>query len=282
MRINARSVAVVTLITFLVATLSLSIAYQNRNIIREKYELAFHVSASVAVTTHRTRGWPEYIAHGGGAVNGKEKTNSLEALNLNYEKGFRFFELDFNWTSDGELVAIHDWNESKLTTFGGKPKTMSLLEFRQAQTLTELSQMTLDDVAEWIRNGHEDAYVVTDIKDHNVDGLRLIASRHYDIQKNFIPQIYRFREMSPARRLGFPQVILTLYAAEYTESGILTFVDQQRPFAVTMPPHKTNVNFLGKLNQLQVMTYTHGVNDTVQQEQMRSLGIRGFYTNTLP
>lgn len=282
MRTHARSVAALTAILVVIATLSLPIAYQNRNIIREKYELAFVGSAPCTAEAHQATGCPEYIAHGGGDINGEEKTSSFEALNLNYEKGFRFFELDFNWTSDGELVAIHDWHKSKVTTFGGEPSLMSLREFRQAKSLTGLSQMTLDDVANWIRDGHADAYIVTDIKKNNLSGLRRIASRYQDVKKNFIPQIYRFCEMAPARELKFRQVILTLYAAEYTESGILTFVDQQRPYAITMPPHKANADFLEKLNQIQVMTYTHGVNDAVQQEQMRSLGIRGFYTNALP
>ena len=35
-----------------------------------------------------------YIAHGGGGIEGRISTNSLESLNYSYEQGFRFFELD--------------------------------------------------------------------------------------------------------------------------------------------------------------------------------------------
>lgn len=51
-----------------------------------------------------------FIAHAGGAVQGKTYTNSLEALNASYKKGFRLFELDIIKTSDGEFVAAHNWN----------------------------------------------------------------------------------------------------------------------------------------------------------------------------
>jgi glycerophosphoryl diester phosphodiesterase len=39
---------------------------------------------------------PTLIAHAGGAINQQTYTNSLEALNANYAKGFRFFEIDLS------------------------------------------------------------------------------------------------------------------------------------------------------------------------------------------
>ena len=62
---------------------------------------------------------PQLIAHGGGIiirVDGKDKrvysTNSIEALQRNYDEGYSLFEMDFQWTSDNHLVAIHDWGTS--------------------------------------------------------------------------------------------------------------------------------------------------------------------------
>ena len=55
---------------------------------------------------------PRLIAHAGGAVYGYRLTNSLEALDRAWEAGFRFIELDFQRTSDGEIVLIHDWAPS--------------------------------------------------------------------------------------------------------------------------------------------------------------------------
>lgn len=51
----------------------------------------------------------QIIAHAGGEIAGLRYTNTLEALNLSYAKGARLFELDFIETSDGKLVAGHDW-----------------------------------------------------------------------------------------------------------------------------------------------------------------------------
>ena len=57
------------------------------------------------------------IAHAGGQVNGATYTNSLEALEENYQAGFRAFEIDFSFTSDRQLVCLHDWEESFTRSF---------------------------------------------------------------------------------------------------------------------------------------------------------------------
>ena len=38
-------------------------------------------------------------------------TNSLEALHAAHNNGYRYIELDLNFTSDSILVAVHDWAE---------------------------------------------------------------------------------------------------------------------------------------------------------------------------
>jgi glycerophosphoryl diester phosphodiesterase len=54
------------------------------------------------------------IAHAGGHIYGYKYTNSLEALENSYNNGFRFIELDFDWTQDNQIVLIHDWNGIKI------------------------------------------------------------------------------------------------------------------------------------------------------------------------
>lgn len=52
----------------------------------------------------------EYIAHAGGSVHGYRYSNSLEAVRNTLEHGIDCIELDLSVTSDGQLVAWHDWN----------------------------------------------------------------------------------------------------------------------------------------------------------------------------
>jgi hypothetical protein len=48
------------------------------------------------------------IAHAGGAIGHLAVTNSYNALNFNFDRGFRYFELDFSLTRDGNYVCLHD------------------------------------------------------------------------------------------------------------------------------------------------------------------------------
>lgn len=54
-------------------------------------------------------GVANFIAHGGGHIEGYTYTNSLEAVRRAIDGGFRFIELDLMTSTDGRLVAVHDW-----------------------------------------------------------------------------------------------------------------------------------------------------------------------------
>lgn len=53
---------------------------------------------------------PHYIAHAGGSVHRYRYSNSIEAVHNSLEHGLGYIELDLSMTSDGQLVAWHDWN----------------------------------------------------------------------------------------------------------------------------------------------------------------------------
>lgn len=57
-----------------------------------------------------------FIAHAGGIINGKIYTNSLDALNNSYKDGFRLMELDLTHTTDGAIIAVHDWEHWRVMT----------------------------------------------------------------------------------------------------------------------------------------------------------------------
>src|SRR4030042_4627950 len=110
------------------------------------------------------------VAHAGGGIENLSYTNSLEALNLSYSKGFRFMELDFEWTNDGYLVLIHDWEESILRLFNARPRQYSLKEYEHLKMINEMTSLSLDDLAIWIRQ-HPDTFIITDVKRDNIRAL---------------------------------------------------------------------------------------------------------------
>ncbi len=102
-----------------------------------------------------------YIAHAGGSVNGIASTNSLEALNENYKKGFRLFELDINETKDGQYIAAHDWNMwARFTDFEGE-LPVSHAEFLKHKIYGDYTTLDMKRINEWF-SAHPDAILVTD------------------------------------------------------------------------------------------------------------------------
>ncbi|WP_446050609.1 hypothetical protein [Zobellia laminariae] len=102
-----------------------------------------------------------YIAHAGGEINGVKSTNSKNALDENYKKGFRLFELDIIETSDKKLVAAHDWDMwARFTDYtGALPPSHS--EFMKHKIYGDYTTLDLKGINAWFK-AHPDATLVTD------------------------------------------------------------------------------------------------------------------------
>lgn len=102
-----------------------------------------------------------YIAEAGGEVNGIKSTNSKDALDQNYKMGFRIFELDIIETSDGHLVAAHDWDMwARFTDYTGTlPPTHA--QFVTQKIYGDYSTLDMEGINTWFEQ-HPDASLVTD------------------------------------------------------------------------------------------------------------------------
>tara|TARA_B100000795_G_C22788720_1_gene435870 strand:+ start:58 stop:2292 length:2235 start_codon:yes stop_codon:yes gene_type:complete len=109
-----------------------------------------------------------YIAHSGGKIDNLTYTNCKEALDLNYQKGFRLFELDIISTRDGKYVAAHDWKHwSKITKFKGSlPPTLN--EFLETKIYNTYTPLDINEINKWFAN-HKDAVLVTDKINEPID-----------------------------------------------------------------------------------------------------------------
>jgi phosphoglycerol transferase MdoB-like AlkP superfamily enzyme/glycerophosphoryl diester phosphodiesterase len=102
-----------------------------------------------------------YIAHAGGRIGGHDYTNSLEALDSSYRKGFRLFELDISRTSDSTFVAAHDWKKwQEMTGYSG-PMPPSHEAFMQQKLFGQYSPLDMERINAWF-TAHPDAILVTD------------------------------------------------------------------------------------------------------------------------
>jgi len=217
------------------------------------------------------------VAHAGGGIDGNAYVNSIDAIEANYRRGYRAFELDFAFTKDGALVLQHDWGEPPDRSLPGKIRAYiaqafwhkrrdsvrdqfpTLAEFQATRIYGRYQPTTWEMVAQFLRS-HLDARVITDTKYDNEEVLNDITRATPGVCGQVIPQIYTFSEYPVARRLGFSRVILTLYKTKYWNRSVMAFA-AARDVSVTMPWSPRNYALGGQLTDNGVEVFFHTVND---------------------
>ncbi|MEX2469630.1 MAG: glycerophosphodiester phosphodiesterase family protein [Pseudohongiellaceae bacterium] len=222
------------------------------------------------------------VAHAGGEFDGLTYTNSFEALNANLAQGFTHFEIDFSWTSDGQLVCLHDWQESFERSFGGPAVgPVSLAEFEALVTArSPVRKCTLSSLADWL-TAHPETVLITDVKEDYEAALRHIQTNHPRLLDRIIPQIYQPGEFDLTRSLGFERVIWTLYQYAGSNADVMRELSDMPVWAVTMDVVRAGQRLGRRLEELGVPSYTHTINDYADFLYFRNLGIDEVYTDTL-
>jgi len=227
---------------------------------------------------------PLMIAHAGGGIDGVSYTNSIEALDSNYEKGFRYFEIDFSWTSDNQLVCLHDWGKRFKQNFGFKTK--SALSFKQFQELLDKSKnrhpCTLETLSNWVRL-HPDSTIITDVKYGNINAITHIKEYYPDLVSHLIPQFYQPKEYSVLKQMGFDKLIWILYQFEGKKSSVVDHVKDMQLFAISMRASQVKKKWARQLinNNQSVFIYT--INKLkVINKLTEKYGVKGIYTDFLP
>ena len=225
------------------------------------------------------------IAHAGGGINNKTYTNSYDALNINLKNGFLYFELDFLFTKDDELVCMHNWGNNFKQSFGFEiDEKVTLKEFEHlVDEKSEFTMCTLDGLASWM-NRNPSAYIVTDAKENNIRALEMIHKTLPNANKRVIPQIYNPINFDSIAQIGFEQIIWTLYRFRGTNNTVLNWINRfHKPVAITMPKHRAKSTLPRELNKRGIPTYVHTVNTTQELEEfITKFWVTEVYTDFLP
>ncbi|WP_231503741.1 phosphatidylinositol-specific phospholipase C/glycerophosphodiester phosphodiesterase family protein [Paenibacillus sp. 1-18] len=242
-------------------------------------------------TTHRV------ISHAMGAVDGLAYTNAREAFVENYKKGSRVFEIDLMFTSDGHLVARHEWTESfteqlqqehaVATEQGGK--SWSYEQFKDSLIHGSYTPVDWKDVLDLLEL-YPDTYVVTDTKEQNpaqikqlfVQLTRQAQEKNPNLLSRIVPQIYN-EEMLRTLRSIYPytSIIYTLYATKDTDDQIIRFVQKHDITAVTLPEDRVSGPLVEGLRQAGAVCYVNTINELKAAAEYEQMGVRGFYTDVL-
>lgn len=225
----------------------------------------------------------EYILHAGGVTPaGAVGSNSLEALDYSYQRGYRAMEMDFFWTTDGHLVCVHDWDTYYAHSLG--KDALTLQEFESVNGSYGFTSMTLDSLAQWMVQ-HDDAVIVTDIKENCVEGAKLIAEQYPQLTDRFYIQIYNTQDYEAVSVLGFQNIILTVYQMTWAEkadtNALVDFATSHALTGITFPIDLVDLipGYLETLVASGTPVFVHTVNDAEIQQMLFDAGVAGVYTD---
>lgn len=225
--------------------------------------------------------WTRYVAHAGGTAGGRGYTNSREALDASYARGYRLFEIDLSWTSDGHLVLMHDWEHVWPQFYSDSPEVPTLAGFRATESRLGLHQLTLTEFHAWLAE-HPDAYAITDAKERSEDALSVLANSPAEVRSRIVPQVYSPGEYQVARNLKFERIVFTIYRSGMTSDAIIQFAETHDLWALTISENSArHSDFSSLLARGRPPVFVHTINDPEYWRELRAAGFHGVYTDVL-
>ncbi|MFA5484985.1 MAG: sulfatase-like hydrolase/transferase [Candidatus Pacearchaeota archaeon] len=226
----------------------------------------------------------ERVAHAGGEINMQSYSNSFEALDNSLKKGFNYFEIDFIFTRDDQLVCLHDWEGNFENLFHFKVnERLSLKEFEELVKKNNITPCTIYSLKEWLEK-NPNARIITDIKEENIIALNMISEIIPDYKEKIVPQIFLFEEYKEVEERGYERIIYGMYQHCSTDDNYI--IDQikelDKIFAVSMPLERAKSELPTKLKEINILTYVHTIN-TIEEKEffLKKYNVNEIYTDYL-
>lgn len=240
----------------------------------------------------------DLVLHALGAVDGVTYTNAKEALEHSYQDGSRMMECDFAVTSDGQIVACHDWEfwnrESNPDKSMGEDFIPTLAFFMQSKIMGKYTPLSGDDIVLFMKE-HPDLYIITDTKEAAPEKITeeftalveaAVRNECEETLDRMVIQIYHAYMYDIVNDIySFPNYIYTLYQEgyrgeadkmqQYAEFCMLHDID-----VITMNAAYYHEELLEICNQYRLRMYVHTVNEESAIVSYHEQGI-GVYTDNL-
>ena len=242
--------------------------------------------------------WYEYntvVAHALGSVDGRKETNSKEAFLESYDKGIRVMEVDFELTSDGTLVARHDFDQDSYYTLEQKvlngSTQMDITRYLKEKICFKYTPLTAEDILLLMKE-YEDVFIITDSKRTDEQNIRLQFQNLVDsaqklnctdVLDRFIIQIYNDEMYDTIKSIyEFENWIYTLYQVKNPDfNKIGQFCQSNNIEVVTINESILTSEISQILKSYGLRIYTHTINRLLDAQKLRSLGAYGIYSDIL-
>lgn len=253
---------------------------------------AVWISKSFPFPKGKTTAWYEenpYLAHAMGGIDEMNYTNSLEAFESNYQKGFKVIEIDLLETSDGILVGRHSWDENDYDSYTQEAIPTS----KQFLNNPVYGKYTSVDITKLLQlaSEHPDVYFITDTKKTDLEANQQLFTQIIETAKSmdmldvlreqFIIQFYTEEMYYLIMRMLAPEnVLYTLYKLENEDyENAILFCSENRIPLVTIEFKNWNTKLQATADQYHVKTAVHTINDEKVAETLFQSGVTCIYTD---
>ena len=174
-----------------------------------------------------------FVAHASGGIDNIDYLNCQESFIKSAEKGFKYIELDFVTSSDGEVFCAHTFEHFNGFSFENKP---TINQVKNTKLYGKYTPITLDWLFEKLIE-YPDIKIIYDTKeDIEIEILNKIISEskkiNFDIKERFIIQVYSINNYIYANQLKFKEYWFSNYKTLYTAEEIKYF--EQRENVTTL------------------------------------------------
>ena len=206
-----------------------------------------------------------FIAHAGGMFKGMTYTNSLEALNHNYQNGFKFFELDISKTSDDIFVAAHDWKSWRNKTGHKKNSSFipTLSQFNKVPKSNKTSSLSIHQINDWFTK-HKDATLVTDKVN-----TPLLFSKQFKYKKRLIMELFSEKAVKEALSIGVTPMPSWLHVIKKLKSDPLDYFKDNKISHMSMPigEVRKNKDLLKTLAKNNIKIFLYHINYVKHEDE---------------
>ncbi len=198
-----------------------------------------------------------FIAHAGGAIDGIRYTNSIEAMDLAYENGYRLIELDIIRTSDGHFVGSHNWEFWQSETGYEEEIPPDLETFRKYKFRGKYRLADMEMINEWFRK-HPDAILVTD----KVNDPEAFVPQFID-RNRLMMELFSFQAIEAAQKLGIRGVMLTENLLQYLGKDKAAALQERQIeyVAASRRAVEADTGLFTKIKEAGIKVYAYHIND---------------------
>lgn len=248
------------------------------------------------------------IAHGGGGIDGKYITNSLEALNYNYECGTRLFDIDISFTSDSVLVCRHKWEDNteqfdyriypivsckryysedlrQEAWLLDKPIVMDSSTFIKRKIYYKYHPLTVNDLFLWLQD-HQDAYIFPDLKQESLIKAFIKQMNNVvpdSLQNHIVFRIMQYEYYDIVKKLvPKSSIMLKKHNVKYDTYGdIISFCVSNNIHCISLTSTTANDIIMHQFKEKGIHVYVAVVDYITDYRYFKDLGTSGIVSNFL-